>query len=993
MAVVVGSASIRIEALTNDLKRDIGKALNDALGDIKITSNPLKGLNDELRVTSAETDRASDSLRRYRDTTNDTDRDTRKLHAAMTGLHGITRGLGAAFSFMLPSMGQVSVAGRIFTGTLELMTKATVIALAAQAAFAGAGGLVAVAGALSEAAGAALLLPAALGAAAIGVVTLTVGFQGMGEALKNVGDPAKFAEAIKELSPNAQAFAISVRDMVPAFKELRLQVQDRLFAGLGKDFAELGRIHLPIVQRGLSDMATALNVGAKEFSAFARDKQTISDLSGLFANSALGAHFLTRAVQPLLGALRDIGAVGAEFLPGLAEGFSGAAVRFGEFISKARESGQLREVLANGLAALKDIFAILGNIGSIIGSVLGAGQAAGAGFLSTAREVTGELKEWARSSQGQAAITEFLLAAKQAASALLPVIGSVVGVIAGQLAPILADIAHIVGPSVVIVVNAIGEALEIARPGITALAVGFADFLAALAPALPAIGNLARVLGESLGAVLTAIGPVIAQVASVFADQLAVALPQLVPAVISIATAFGDLLVALAPLIPSLVALLGPFVEAGGIIDALVPIIETLVAGFASLVEILQPVIGVIADSLIKVLDGVSDIMPELVDAFLSLVEALAPVVEQLLPVLVDLFVALLPVLTPVIQLITILIDLFAPLLQLITGQLVDAIGVLTSMVSVVVDGIGGLVGLGGMLLEQMGVIDGAQTGFAASSRNIADEVANQFGRVGSVLSTNEGQVGSWLDVVKGSMEDATVSLFGFAFGADAALARAVAAVGEGTRKIQEAMHATRDPASAAGTAAGQAYQGGIGGGLGAALRLARGTADSIGGALHRDFSGAGSAVMGSFAAGMRSATLNAVNAANAAMAAVRRVFPSSPAQEGPFSGSGWTLYGGMSLIEAFAEGIARSIPKLVEPSLLAAQTVSDGLLSTPGVTPGGLPPLSFATAAVRGGDGAVSPENLHEAIVEAIAGWEVTVSAREAASGVNKVNQGNRDR
>jgi phage-related protein len=1059
MAVVIGSASIKITAMSEDLRRDIGNSLNEAIGDINTTK--LDDLNRKLRQSELELVKARQAVTKFeaesrqaeeelakvrqdskstteqitqaelnlarahaeanvardkvrsitldmtrqqegyrrslietRTATADTERDTHRLHNTLVSLHGITRGIGAAFSFMLPSMGQVNVAGRVFTTTLELMTKATVVALAAQAAFAGAGGLVAVAGALSEAAGAALLLPAGLAAATIGIGTLVVGLQGMGDALKVVGDTQKFNEAIKDLSPNARSFAVAVKDLLPAFKELRLQVQDRLFAGLAKEFADLGRIHLPIVQSGLKLMATALNSGAKEFADFARSKQTVSDLGTLFSNSALGAQGLSAAVGPVLAALRDIGTVASEFLPGLAGGFAGAASRFGEFIAHARETGALREFLENGIAALRDIFGILGNIGSIIGSVLNAGQAAGAGFLSTAREITGQLAEWAKSSAGQSAFTEFLLSAKQAAQALMPIIGSVVGLVAHELVPILANIAQIVGPSVKIVLDAIGQALEVARPGINALAVGFSDFISALAPALPAIGNLARVLGESLGAVLTAIGPVIAEVATVFADQLAAALPQLVPAVIAIATAFGKVLIAVAPLIPSLVSLLGPFVQTGGIIDHLVPIIETLVSGFADLVEILTPVIDIIADSLIKILDGVADIMPELVDAFLKLVEALAPVVEDLLPPLVDLFVALLPILKPIIELIGAFASALGPVVGLITATLGPAIELVTGAVDLVSTAAGGLVDLGGMVLEGLGVIDSAQGSFTASSRNMADEVSAQYGRVGGALTANEDQIGGWLDTVTGATEDAVGSMLGFATGTDQALADAVTKVGDGMRKIREAMAAGTGPAGAAGLGVGNSFQQAMSGGLLQALQRAQDTSAAIGRALNRDFSAAGSAVMTSFASGMDARVQTVIASAIRAMARLNQILPHSPAEKGPLSGRGWSLYGGIAVIEAFAEGITRAIPQLLGPATLAAQTVADGLVPA-GIPAGDLPAarLARAAAGVRGGDGASSPADLHAAIVDAIEGWQVTVSAREAASGVNKVNQDNRSR
>lgn len=1056
MAVVIGSASIRITAISKDLKRDIGRDLNTALRDVKVDINPLQGLDEKLRRSELELIKARQSVAKFereaveaekaltaarkdststaeavreaelrlaraqaetsvardkvrsitlsiadsqnklraslqgtREETVKVDRDTNKLRATMTGLHGITRGLGVAFSFLLPSIGQVRIGAGILTTTLGVMTKATAVALAGQAALAGAGGLLAVAGALSQAAGAALLIPAALGAGVITLTALTVGFQGMGDALKSVGDPAKFGEAIKGLAPSAREFAVAVKGSVPAFKELRLQVQDRLFQGLGKDFTELAQIHIPIVQRGLVAMAGALNEGAKGFASFARDKQTVSDLGTLFDNSALGAHSLATAMQPILSALRDIGTVASSFLPGLAGGFAGAAIRFGEFVDHARDSGQLKEFIGNGIAAAKDIGGVLANVGGIIGGVLRAGRDAGAGFLDTAKSVTGELREWVKGAQGQAALGRFFAAAKEAGGALMPILGSVIQLV-GKLAPILSNIAVTVGPSVALVLDSIGQALDVAAPGIGALAAGFASFMAAVAPALPAIGNLVSVLGTGLGQVLVAIGPVLAKVATVLSGQLASAIPLLVPAVIAIATAFGNVAVALAPLIPSLISLLGPFTKAGGIIDHIVPIIDTLVTGFGDLVDIASPLIDLIGDSLIGVLDGVEAILPDLVTAFLDLVKAATPIVEAILPPLVDLFKQIVPVLPPIVDGITFLVQALSPVLKLI-GPVIEA---LATLIGWIVGALEKLADIGTGFLEVIGAADIAQGGFVKSTFSFADASEQAFGRVGKAIGVSTQEYEAWGTKVADTAGGAIGSMAGFATGTSSAMSDAVKFVSNGLKLIRDLFHGMSAATGAAGSSAGLSFSAGLSGGLGSAVGVANNVAGQIGSALRRDYGAAGSAIIDSLAAGMRRSIPEAVAAARAATGAIAGFLPRSPALVGPFSGQGWTLFRGMALIDGLAEGIKAATPSLLAPTLAATQVMSTALLNGRGVPSSALPPvLPRGAPPVPGGDGASLPDDLFSAIVEAINGWQVIVSARAAASKVNRVNQENQGR
>ena len=78
------------------------------------------------------------------------------------------------------------------------------------------------------------------------------------------------------------------------------------------------------------------------------------------------------------------------------------------------------------------------------------------------------------------------------------------------------------------------------------------------------------------------------------------------------------------------------------------------------------------------------------------------------------------------------------------------------------------------------------------------------------------------------------------------------------------------------------------------------GTLQSLPGRIQSLFSNAGSwlissgrSIMEGLAQGIRNGISAAVDAASNAMEAVSRLFPHSPAKEGPFSGHGWTLYSG----------------------------------------------------------------------------------------------------
>ena len=84
----------------------------------------------------------------------------------------------------------------------------------------------------------------------------------------------------------------------------------------------------------------------------------------------------------------------------------------------------------------------------------------------------------------------------------------------------------------------------------------------------------------------------------------------------------------------------------------------------------------------------------------------------------------------------------------------------------------------------------------------------------------------------------------------------------------------------------------------------ARAVAVQIPAAFVINLAGSGAAMVLSFAAGIRSQIGAAVAAANAVVSAVKRLFPHSPAKEGPLSGQGYTDHSGEALVKDFAKGI-----------------------------------------------------------------------------------------
>lgn len=84
----------------------------------------------------------------------------------------------------------------------------------------------------------------------------------------------------------------------------------------------------------------------------------------------------------------------------------------------------------------------------------------------------------------------------------------------------------------------------------------------------------------------------------------------------------------------------------------------------------------------------------------------------------------------------------------------------------------------------------------------------------------------------------------------------------------------------------------------------------ALGGVASRLYN-SGRSLIGGFIRGIWSRIGDVANAAFSVVQKARNFFPYSPAKEGPFSGKGWTLYSGRSLIDGFRQGIAQQLPGL----------------------------------------------------------------------------------
>lgn len=363
----------------------------------------------------------------------------------------------------------------------------------------------AIASSIADLTGIAGLLPAALFAGGAAAGTLALGFSHISDALGPTGTPAQLKavnEAVAQLAPNARSAVAEIRSFAPAWNSLRLDVQQRLFAGLSSEIKGMGGTYLPILRTGLGGVATDFNLSAKGLAEWARSAPAVRDVQIIFDNTGATFKQLVPLGANVAAAITSIGAVGSTFLPQLAAGATAATARFREFIDKARESGQLGEWIQTGIDKTAQLGRVVGNTAGIFTAFFGAANKGGADFLDTAERITAELDKFLHSDVAQSGLVAFFREINGTISAILPGVHELeVGAARALLAFANTGGLHEFGTAL----SAIASAVAPLLPALGTLA---GQTLHGLAAAASAAAAPLGAIVDAATAVLGAIGPV-----------------------------------------------------------------------------------------------------------------------------------------------------------------------------------------------------------------------------------------------------------------------------------------------------------------------------------------------------------------------------------------------------------------------------------------------------------------------------------------------------
>ena len=169
----------------------------------------------------------------------------------------------------------------------------------------------------------------------------------------------KAADAMAGLSPNAQALVNSLVGLQPLWEDFRNSLQDPLTADLGAVLTNTVNAVLPAIQPGLVRIAGAFNDMFKQIGVWLQDPENLAMMERIVNNIATAFEKLEPVVGPVLDAFGHLVDVGSGFLPEIADSIARIAESFGDWITKAAESGELEDFMQRGLDAVKQVLPLI----------------------------------------------------------------------------------------------------------------------------------------------------------------------------------------------------------------------------------------------------------------------------------------------------------------------------------------------------------------------------------------------------------------------------------------------------------------------------------------------------------------------------------------------------------------------------------------------------------------------------------------------------------
>ncbi|MFE5139261.1 hypothetical protein ACFRDV_16560 [Streptomyces fagopyri] len=250
----------------------------------------------------------------------------------------------------------------------------------------------------------------------------------------------KYADAMAKLSPNARDFVTSVRAMGPAFSALKMDVQDRLFRGLGDSVTRLGAAAMPALRIGLGGMADVLNRMAVNLLDTFTKLGNQGLLTKMFRGFTDGMAPLTKVPGQLGQAFVQLSVAASPAFKRITTAMAGESNKISKKLTDAFESGRLEGAIDHAITLGKKFGRVLGDAFGALKNILGAAAAGGGGALGAIADAFAELRRITGLPEMKESLTTIFRSFHDIAEVVVSVVGSALK----NLVPIAAPFADMI---------------------------------------------------------------------------------------------------------------------------------------------------------------------------------------------------------------------------------------------------------------------------------------------------------------------------------------------------------------------------------------------------------------------------------------------------------------------------------------------------------------------------------------------------------------------
>jgi hypothetical protein len=547
-AEVVGTAYVRIRALTTGLSKDIKDGLDSGMSgvDRDVERNVTEKITRKVKEGMGEAgDEGGKSF-------------TQRLRASMKkGLSDTDKDTSKRFKKLIDNLKKFKLPGRFWLVALAIPALGGALKLAASY-------ITTLVGQLGYIATAAVGLGAALaggvGAIGAGILPLVLAF--------------------KAETPALEAFNESIREQADAWLEVGVAAQIGLLPALDQAFTNLGALQGPMTELA-GTMGRIVGSAAEAISELLTSESSLANWEIVFGGAVGVFRSLMDGLVPLIGVLPAFFAATAPLAMQLAESLGTALENFANFIAAGTESGTLTDNLQIWYDRAESIGRSLWNIIEALWEIFRVGADVVAPQFQTLEETTQGWVDFLRSAEGQSTLDRIFQNALPVAQEFNALMGDIIDMIVTPLLggdtegvitflqslrtdwlPLLQDLAEALAANL--------------GPNLQELVSGFIELITAMAES-GALGTFTMLLGDLIGVLvelftIPGIGEFLGIVLTIMTVLGLLAGP--LGLIISLATTLLPIVVSLFPAFGLLAAPLATLV---GIILAVIAVIAAII--------------------------------------------------------------------------------------------------------------------------------------------------------------------------------------------------------------------------------------------------------------------------------------------------------------------------------------------------------------------------------------------------------------------------------